>query len=264
MALNLSRPSPPKLLSDRLWPEGVGRILLPEVDSTNAEAFRLAPHLAGPAWILAASQTAGRGRRARPWASPRGNLYATHVMQSAEPPQQLALRSFVAALALHDALTETTGTPQALSLKWPNDVLLSGGKVAGILLECQSAGQDRQILAIGIGVNLIGHPASADVEPGATPPVSVLHETGQRLTPEAFLARLAPAYAHWEDTFATGGFAPIRTAWLSRAARLGEPIRARTGTNERQGIFDSIDADGNLLLRTPQSTLAISAAEVFF
>ncbi|RGP37991.1 biotin--[acetyl-CoA-carboxylase] ligase [Pseudotabrizicola alkalilacus] len=256
-------------MSDKLWPEGTGRILLAEVDSTNAEAFRQAPQLAGPAWILAASQSAGRGRRARPWASPRGNFYATHVMQSAEPPQQLALRSFVAALALHEALTAVTGTPQALALKWPNDVLLSGGKVAGILLECQTAGtqvagQGMQTLAIGIGVNLIGHPDPALVEAGATPPASVLTETGQRLTPEAFLDQLGPAYARWEGVFTTQGFAPIRSAWLAHAARLGEPIRARTGTEDRHGIFDSIDASGNLILRTAQATLAIPAAEVFF
>lgn len=256
-------------MSGNIWPEGTGRIVLPEVDSTNAESFRRAPHLAGPAWIMAAVQTAGRGRRARPWASPVGNFYATHVMHSDDAPQQLALRSFVAALALYDALTAVTGTPQALALKWPNDVLLSGGKVAGILLECQTtgpqiAGQGTQTLAIGIGVNLTGHPTADQVEPGATPPASVLHETGQRLTAEAFLDHLAPAWAGWEAAFTTHGFAPIRAAWLARAARLGEPIRARTGTQDRHGIFDSIDEAGNLLLRTPQTTLAIPAAEVFF
>ncbi|MDO9637396.1 MAG: biotin--[acetyl-CoA-carboxylase] ligase [Pseudotabrizicola sp.] len=252
-------------MTGKHWPAGTGRILLPEVDSTNAEGFRRAPQLAGPAWIVAATQTAGRGRRARPWSSPRGNLYATHVMHSADAPQSLALRSFVAALALYDALTAVTGTPQALALKWPNDVLLSGGKVAGILLECQGArGQGGQTLAIGIGVNLIGHPALAEVEPGATPPVSVLHASGQRITPEAFLDQLAPAFARWEATFTAQGFAPVRAAWLACAARLGEPIRARTGTDVHHGIFDSIDAAGNLILRTPQTTLAIPAAEVFF
>ena len=234
------------------------------MDSTNAEAFRRAPHLAGPVWLLAAEQTAGRGRRARPWASPPGNFYATLVMPVTEPPQQVALRSFVAALALHDALANTTRSPEALALKWPNDVLLSGGKVAGILLECQTSATAGQILAIGIGVNLIGHPPLTQLEPGATAPVSVLHESGKRLTPETLLSHLAPAYAGWEAVFTTQGFAPIRAAWLARAARLGEPIHARTGTQDRHGIFDSIDAEGNLILRSADSTLAIPAAEVFF
>ncbi|MFN3846307.1 MAG: biotin--[acetyl-CoA-carboxylase] ligase [Paracoccaceae bacterium] len=251
-------------MSDRVWPDGVGRFSLPSVDSTNAEAFRRAPSLAGPAWILAAEQTAGRGRRARPWASPRGNFYATHVMHPTEQPQIIALRSFVAALALHDALTAVTGAPQALALKWPNDVLLSGGKVAGILLECQQDAVGAQTLAIGIGVNLIGHPDSSLVEFGAVPPVSILSETGQRITPEAFLGHLAQTYAGWETRFCREGFAPIRTAWLARAARLGDTIRARTGTQDRLGIFDTIDDDGNLVLRMSQGPVAIPAAEVFF
>jgi BirA family transcriptional regulator, biotin operon repressor / biotin---[acetyl-CoA-carboxylase] ligase len=251
-------------LSAEGWPDGVGRIALPSVDSTNAEAFRQAPYLAGPAWILAAEQTAGRGRRARAWSSPRGNFYATLLLHPTEAPAVVALRSFVAALALYDALSAASGSLQALALKWPNDVLLSGGKVAGILLECQTTGQGAQTLAIGIGVNLIGHPPLAQVEPDATPPVSLLGESGQRLTPDRFLDLLAPAYAQWEAIFRTEGFAPVRTAWLARAARLGEPIRARTGAQDQHGIFDSIDAEGNLILRTAQSTLAIPAAEVFF
>lgn len=184
-------------------------------------------------------------------------------MPVTEAPQTVALRSYVASLALFDALTTTTGTPLGLALKWPNDVLLNGGKVAGILLECHS-GPGPQILAVGIGVNLIGHPDSAEVEPGATPPVSVLSQSGKRVTPEAFLGVLAPAFAAWEDLFTTRGFSPIRDAWLARAARIGQPIRARTGQHDRHGIFDSIDAAGNLMLRMDSGTLAIPAAEVFF
>lgn len=255
---------PQKPLSDKGWPSGIGRISLPQVDSTNAEAFRRAGGLDAPTWILAGAQTAGRGRRARPWESPLGNFYATHVMTVAEPPQQVALRSFVAALALFDAIATVAGTDRGIGLKWPNDVLLSQGKVAGILLECQSAGQGRQVLAIGIGVNLIGHPDAAQVEAGATSPVSILSETGQRITPEAFLTVLAGAYAGWEETFRQSGFAAVRDAWLRHAVRLGEPIRARTGTRDQMGIFDGIDLDGNLILRTSESRLAIPAAEVFF
>jgi BirA family biotin operon repressor/biotin-[acetyl-CoA-carboxylase] ligase len=184
-------------------------------------------------------------------------------MPVAEAPQVVALRSYVASLALFDALTASTGTPLGLALKWPNDVLMNSGKVAGILLECQS-GPGPQILAIGIGVNLIGHPDSAEVEPGATSPVSVLAQSGQRITSDAFLDVLAPAFAAWEAVFTTRGFSPIRDAWLARAARIGQPIRARTGQHDRHGIFDSIDYAGNLMLRMDTGTLAIPAAEVFF
>jgi BirA family biotin operon repressor/biotin-[acetyl-CoA-carboxylase] ligase len=241
-----------------------GRIVLPEIDSTNAEGFRRAAGLAGPTWILAGIQTAGRGRRARPWSSPLGNFYGTLVLKPAEAPETVALRSFAAALALRDALVALTGLPGSFTLKWPNDVLCNGGKLAGILLESQGLNGPDPVLCIGIGVNLIAAPDPGLVEPGAVPPVSLLQETGLRITPEQFLAALAPAYATWEATFRTQGFAPLRREWLAHAARLGEPIRARTGTETREGLFETIDAQGNLILRTPQARLAIPAAEVFF
>ena len=251
-------------MSNAQWPEGVGRVLLDSVDSTNAEAFRRAPHFSGPCWILAGEQTAGRGRRARAWSSPRGNFYGTLVLQPKEAPQVVALRSFVAALALRDALDAVTGGGAELGLKWPNDVLMNGGKVAGILLESYGAGNGIQALAIGIGVNLIAHPDPTMIEGAAVPPVSVLSSTGFRVPPEAFLEALAPAYSHWENMFLTEGFLPLRTAWLSHAARLGEKIIARTGNETREGIFETVDAEGNLVLRTGMTTLAIPAAEVFF
>ncbi|MEC8039505.1 MAG: biotin--[acetyl-CoA-carboxylase] ligase, partial [Pseudomonadota bacterium] len=115
------------------WPDGYGKRVLASIDSTNAEAARIADHLAGPEWILALEQTAGRGRRGRAWVNPVGNFAATLVLHPTEPPEVVALRSFVASLALYDAFVAVTGRPQGLSLKWPNDVLLNGGKVAGIL-----------------------------------------------------------------------------------------------------------------------------------
>lgn len=242
----------------------MGRIALPEIDSTNAEGFRLASSLPGPTWILAGLQTAGRGRRSRPWSSPRGNFHGTLVLKPAGPPEQVALRSFAAALALRDACVALTGLPQGFALKWPNDVLLNGGKLAGILLESVNLGQAAPVLCIGIGVNLMAAPDASQVEPGAVPPVSLLQETGLRITPEAFLAALAPAYAGWEASFQRDGFAPLRAAWLDHAARLGEAIRARTGSETREGVFESIDPAGNLLLRTSAGMLAIPAAEVFF
>lgn len=244
--------------------EGAGRIVLPEIDSTNAEGFRRAATLAGPTWILAGLQTAGRGRRARPWTSPPGNFHGTLVLKPTEPPETVALRSFAAALALRDALVQVTGLDRSFTLKWPNDVLCNGGKLAGILLESQGLNGPDPVLCIGIGVNLIAAPDATQVEPGAVAPVSLLQETGLRITPEAFLDALAPAYVAWEAAFQTEGFAPLRAAWLAHAARLGETIRARTGKDSREGVFEGIDAQGNLILRAPQGKLAIPAAEVFF
>ncbi|MDA5094097.1 biotin--[acetyl-CoA-carboxylase] ligase [Aliiroseovarius sp. KMU-50] len=246
------------------WPEGVGRHVLTSVDSTNEEARRIAPGLLGPTWILAHEQTKGRGRRGRAWVAPKGHFSATLVMHPKEPPQVVALRSFVASLALYDAFAAATGRATGLSLKWPNDVLLNGGKIAGILLESAGVGTQMGHLAIGIGVNLIDAPMIEQVEQGAVAPVSLAGETGITVTPEEFLDLLAPAYAHYEAQFTTYGFDPIREAWLDRAAKLGEVITARTMQSEYQGRFDTVDAEGNLVLSTAKGREVIPAAEIFF
>jgi BirA family biotin operon repressor/biotin-[acetyl-CoA-carboxylase] ligase len=242
----------------------VARHILQTTDSTNAHALRLAPKLSGPAWFLGLEQTAGRGRRARPWTSPRGNFHATLLLYPSEPPGIVALRSFAAALALRDAFVGLTGLPANFTLKWPNDVLLNGAKVAGILLESSGTGGRIPHLAIGFGVNLIAHPDASAMEDGALPAVSLLSETGLRIAPESFLDALAMAYASWEAVFGAEGFAPLRAEWLAHAARVGETIRARTGKVDLMGRFETIDEDGNLVLQSSIARHVIAAADVFF
>lgn len=246
--------------TDAGWPGDTDRIVLDETDSTMAEARRRASDINGPTWIMALRQTAAHGRRGRAWANPEGNFSATLVLPRAGAPARAALRSFVASLALYDALLESGGDVGALGLKWPNDVLLNGGKVAGILLE----GLPQEGLAVGIGVNLARAPSVDEVERGATPPVALATETGALVRPEAFLAVLAPAFAEWEARFVTYGFGPVRDAWLARAARLGEPVTARLPRDEIAGTFESIDEAGHLILRTATGPRAIAAADVFF
>lgn len=246
------------------WPEGYGRRVLEEVDSTLNEAARIAPVLSGPEWILARRQTAGRGRRGRKWSDPQGNFAATLVLCPAGDPGHIALRSFVASLALFDACVGLTGRAEGFALKWPNDVLLNGGKLAGILLE--SAGKAGAVthLSIGIGVNLAEAPAAAEVEDGALRPVSLLSETGIKVETSEFLTHLASAYARYESQFTSLGFAPIRAAWLDRAARLGQEIVARTGNSETTGTFETVDDHGNLVLMTQAGRVSIPAADVYF
>ncbi len=246
------------------WPEGYGRRVLGEVDSTNAEAARLSATLAGPTWILAQAQSAGRARRGRGWVSPIGNFYATLVMRPEGATATLALRSFIASLALSEALEQVSGRVGGFALKWPNDVLLNGGKLAGILLESAGGAGQPSHLCIGIGVNLSHAPDARDLEQGALRPVSLVSETGISVAPLDLLLPLAAAYAHWEQQFRDFGFAPVRAAWLARAARLGEVITARVGTSRTTGRFETVDADGHLVLSVGGTRVAIPAADVFF
>ncbi len=225
-----------------------------------AEAARLAPDLKRPTWIIAKTQTAARGRQGRVWTHPEGNLAATLLMRPGGPVQEAALRSFFAANALYEALALYVDRTK-LGLKWPNDVLLSGGKVAGILLESTGSAQGVDWLSIGIGVNLTHTPE--DVRDASFPPVA-LSEHGDVVTPETFLNALAANIATEEAIFAELGFAKIRDNWLKRAARLGEVITARTSRDEITGTFESVDALGNLILRTPKGAQVISAADVYF
>ena len=248
------------------WPAATGLHRHARIDSTNAEAARLAAAGArGPLWIVAARQTAGRGRQGRAWDSPNGNLFATCLSHPKGPPAQVALMSFAAALALHEALSALA--PEALAgrltLKWPNDLLLDGAKLAGILLESAGGQAGVAYLAVGMGVNLAHAPVQTD--PGVLPATSLAAALGHAPDPEAVLPVLARALAHWHTRLEGEGFAPLRAAWLSRAARLGQPIRARTGTREVHGVFETIDETGALVLALSDGArLAIPAAEVFF
>ncbi|MGJ8615979.1 MAG: biotin--[acetyl-CoA-carboxylase] ligase [Sulfitobacter sp.] len=241
------------------WPQEYGRRVFDVLDSTLSEAGRIAPDLTGPTWILALEQTAARGRRGRAWSTPRGNFAATLIMRRVEAPGVAALRSFVTSLALLRAFVRVTGQVDRFALKWPNDVLLDGGKVAGILLE--SSGDH---LIIGVGVNLNQAPPADQVEAGAVTPISLTQAFDLTVTPENFLNALAVEYAALETQFTTYGFAPIRAAWLAHAARLGEVITARTMRDETFGTFEDVDAQGNLILRTSAGAVAITAADVFF
>ncbi|WP_290442910.1 biotin--[acetyl-CoA-carboxylase] ligase [Rhodovulum tesquicola] len=245
------------------WPSGHDLILLDEVDSTMAEARRRAP-LPRPTWIVARRQSAAIGRRGRAWAAPEGNLSATLVMDPGCAPAQAALYSFVASYALYATLTAYVDDRAAIALKWPNDVLLRGGKLAGILLESDGAGGRVGRLSIGIGVNLNTAPAAVAVDPRGPTPVTLAEVTGDPVDPLEFLAFLAEHLTHQDAFFRSHGFGPLRAAWLDRAARVGQSITARTGTEELTGTFVTVDEDGQLVLETAGGRRTIAAADVFF
>jgi BirA family biotin operon repressor/biotin-[acetyl-CoA-carboxylase] ligase len=236
------------------WPYGLGLDVHETLDSTNEEARRLAARgERGPLWIVAREQNAGRGRRGRVWVSQRGNLFATLLTRAA--PSQAAQLAFAAGLAVGETVAVFVPNAQT-TLKWPNDVLLEGKKAAGILLEAVGG----HALAIGIGINLAHCPADTEF-----PATSIAALTGTEPEFDETLVRLAGAMAAWYEIWRGQGFAPVRAAWLARAAGLGSPIRARLEGNEMQGVFETIDDDGALLLRQASGMLTrIAAVEVFF
>lgn len=244
-----------------IWPEGYARLILDECRSTMLEASsRAQGGQPGKTWIMARSQTGGHGRRGRPWAMAPGNLAATLLLRPECTAQEAARRSFMAANALFEALALYVDR-DLLALKWPNDVLLDGAKVAGILLEASGQGPFVDWLSVGFGVNLAEAPPD-DPDMAVRPTSLATH--GDLVGPEEFLEALASYYATEEAVLAQLGFQRIRDEWLERAARLGEVITARTGRETLTGVFETVDDDGNLILLTDAGRKVISAADVYF
>ena len=237
---------------------GVRHISYETLGSTNAEALaRARAGERGPLWISALSQSAGRGRRGSTWVSAPGNLFATLLLSEPSAPKFTPQLSFVAALALHDAIGECAPqTGPLLKVKWPNDLLLNGAKLAGILIEGES--DPTFSVAIGIGVNCAAHPSDTAF------PATDLAAAGALVTPTQVLAVLSAAMMKRIDQWQRGqGFAAIRADWLKRAAGLGQDIRVRLPERELSGRFEGLDEAGRLLLQGPGGVTTVTAGEVF-
>ncbi|MFZ2099350.1 MAG: biotin--[acetyl-CoA-carboxylase] ligase [Oricola sp.] len=232
------------------------------VGSTNAEAMALASDGdAGNLWITAAEQLSGRGRRGRDWSSPPGNLYASALLIDPAPPERLGTLPLVAAVAVHDAIS-ASGLPDdaRLAIKWPNDILLNGAKCCGMLLESQNLRDGRLAVVIGCGVNIASFP-----DPGLYRATALARE-GIAATPATLFAHLARAFDRAIALWDCGrGIGAIRERWLANARGLGETITVNLATSRVEGLFEGIDADGTLLLRTGEGILRpISAGDLFF
>lgn len=244
------------------------------IGSTSTEALAWAA-LGDPGrlWVVAKQQTAGHGRRGRLWKTPSGNLAATLLIVQPERCPATATLGFVAGLALESAiravapaitialgLDAASNSAGRLALKWPNDVLFDGAKVAGILLEAVTIATAQHSLVIGIGVNVRHAPE------GIPYPVTSLLEQGADVCPEILFTALAEAWVEQEALWNNGrGFAAIRGRWLERAAGLGAPIAVKTGEDVFRGTFETIDEEGRLIIRSDDgSARAITAGEVHF
>ncbi|HCA24759.1 MAG TPA: bifunctional biotin--[acetyl-CoA-carboxylase] synthetase/biotin operon repressor [Pseudomonas sp.] len=230
-----------------------------QIDSTNAEAQRsLVPGAPRPLIVLAEQQTAGRGRRGRPWSSPYAqNIYLSIVEPVSGGAHGLEGLSLLVGLCLVQAL-EDLGY-RGSQLKWPNDVLLGGAKLAGILLEISGDLTGEALVVIGVGINVLMDSAEA-VDQAWTS----LYRTGQSATLDrnqlvaAFLQRLAPAM----EVFRAEGFAPFRDAWQQRDAWAGQPVRIVSGNQQQLGRAAGVSARGALLLQQEQGVQEISGGEV--
>jgi BirA family biotin operon repressor/biotin-[acetyl-CoA-carboxylase] ligase len=236
-------------------------VVFDEIDSTNAEARRRAEAGdRGPVWLFAHAQTAGQGRRGRAWETGQGNLAATLLLTIDRAPAEAAQLSFVAALAVAD-LAALYAPAHLISLKWPNDPMLAGRKLSGILLESGPSQYGGQWMAVGIGVNLANPPAAPER------PATALarHMPPPPPNPLTALDQLAEAFDRWFKLWLAEGFGPIAAAWTARAYGLGEPCVARIGSETVEGIAEGLDVDGALLLRLPDGLVRrIAAGDVFF
>ncbi|MGH7066380.1 MAG: biotin--[acetyl-CoA-carboxylase] ligase [Acetobacteraceae bacterium] len=227
-------------------------VWLDSIDSTNAELNRLAERGAlGGSVVAALRQTAGRGRHGRTWTSLPGNLNASFLVRPAPPPRETPCLGFAAALAVAETLTGYLPSSLRPRLKWPNDVLLAGGKIAGILLE-----RGADWVVIGIGVNL------AEAPPDLPYPAETLASFGAPPAPADFLPGLVASLERWLARLEREGFSPISSAWLALGPTPGETLSVLSGDETVSGCFAGLGPEGALQLETPSGMRAIHSGEV--
>lgn len=233
------------------------------VGSTNDEAKALARSGVGEGAIVwARRQESGRGRRGRAWTSPEGNLYSSTILRPGRPPAEAAQISFLAALAIAETAESVLPDPSGVRCKWPNDVLIHGRKLSGILLESEPAPSGAvSWVVLGVGINLRHFPENTDY--AAT---SLIAEGAPAMAVSALLEIYAGHLAAWYGRWRQSGFAPIRDAWLARARGLGGPILVRLAERTISGTFADLDSDGVLLLDPDDGgpRQRIAAGDVFF
>ncbi|MET0347524.1 MAG: biotin--[acetyl-CoA-carboxylase] ligase [Methyloceanibacter sp.] len=244
-------------------PSGYRLLRMETVDSTNAEARRRAKAgEPGPLWIWSARQSQGRGRGGREWISRPGNLFASLLIGVNAPQRVAGQIALLAGVIAYDTIAKLIAYEgrSELLLKWPNDILLAGEKLAGVLLEnVGSTVENRSVVVIGTGINLASHP-----EDLPQPAIS-LGAYDIMVTPAEALEVLAATTHEWLARWGEGScFPTIRRAWLDRAGPAGRPLRVKVEGEETEGVYGGLDADGALRLMTPEGEYRIAAGDVFF
>ena len=238
-----------------------------QVGSTNVEAMaRAREGERGPLWFVTTEQTAGRGRRHRPWIAPRGNLASSVLEVMDVAPTVAATLGFAAGLALDAALRHVSleaalrcGAAVNFALKWPNDVLADGKKISGILLEAEGVPGGLAVV-VGMGTNVVAAP-----EGTPTPAIS-LAALGIQISAEELFSALSDTWVEFLGIWDNGrGFQAMRKLWLARAAGLGQAVAVTSGGSTIEGIFDTIDEQGCMIIQTPAGRrMPVSAGDVYF
>ncbi len=239
-----------------ILPSSFRAVVLETVDSTNEEAKRQAGRGADHGTVIvAAEQTAGRGRRGREWVSQKGNLHCSLLLRTGRSLTDSAQLSFAAGIALVEALRLTCpGLPVAC--KWPNDALSNGHKLSGMLLEAVG---DGSLIILGLGVNIVHAPS------GMMYPTLSLAEAGYEVTAETFLESFCDCFWPWFSLWQKEGFSALRQPWLDRACGLGEPVTVRLDDQVQEGYFAGLGENGALLLEGSDGTCrSILAGDIFF
>ena len=232
-------------------------VALERAGSTNDEARRLAGEGAQDGTLVwARAQTGGRGRLGRAWDSPEGNLYCSAVLRPEIPLARAPELGFVAALGVGGMVGALAPPLSDIRYKWPNDVLLNDGKVAGILLESALAPDGAlDFLVLGVGVNLRSHPRETSF-----PATSLMAEGAEAAEVETALESFARHLLHWADRWLDEGFAAVRKAWLARAWRLNEALDVKLGDGDVSGRFAGLAEDGALILALADGSSRVIAA----
>jgi len=231
-----------------------------KLGSTNDEAKRLADAGAEEWTVVSArEQSAGRGRGGRSFASPPGNLYFSVILRPAGSAASAAQLGFAAAVAVGETIAARLPPDRDLRYKWPNDVLVDGAKLAGILLESAAAPDGALAwLVAGIGVNVESHP-----EGTAWPATSLAALSTGSVDLEDLLRSIVMEFHREMTRWLSEGFAPVRAAWLARAYELGRTVGVRLPRESFSGRFVDLDGNGVLLVETATGPRRISAGEIF-
>jgi BirA family biotin operon repressor/biotin-[acetyl-CoA-carboxylase] ligase len=226
-----------------------------ETGSTNDDVAALAREGAPEGiWLRAGRQSGGRGRQGREWHSPPGNLYASTLVRLRAGDPQAPTLALVAAVALHEVASAFAVVGASIEIKWPNDLLVAGAKLSGILLE-----RIGDSIVVGFGVNLADHPDETDR------PAINMGMLGGAPDPARFLEALAASFARWVGRWRDEGLEPVRSRWLAAAHPPGTALSThRAGGGRVEGLFDGLDESGALRLRLADgSTTVINAGDVF-